>query len=211
MVDMMEDFRKMEIINNIHLLAQQLFQLIQQQKMEITINQQTIKYTNTKKRPWDKVQRKTENTIDKIMAKVKLVIETQPKVTQYQELNIETWNWWIQQFPRNFCYFYLGQHMNIQNLYTDKIKRLFDTTILQQLNNLWGKQFNHTSKNQPEILLNTKIDTVTVNQIRKLTNAQFEELQNKITQIILKKEIQKLLKNRELELGDLENLNRAQY
>ncbi|KAG9284376.1 hypothetical protein G9A89_023633 [Geosiphon pyriformis] len=69
---MTEDIRKMEITNNIHSLVQQFFQLIQQQEIEITINQQTIKYTNTRKRPQDKVQRKTENTIDKIVAKVKL-------------------------------------------------------------------------------------------------------------------------------------------
>ncbi|KAG9299274.1 hypothetical protein G9A89_013922 [Geosiphon pyriformis] len=112
----------MEITDSIYSLAQQLFQLIQQQEIEITINQQTIKYTNTRKRLRDKIQRKTENTVNKIITKVKLAIETQPKVTQYQELTIETWNWWIQQFPRNFCYFYLGQHLNIQGLYTDKTK-----------------------------------------------------------------------------------------
>ncbi|KAG9291054.1 hypothetical protein G9A89_012926 [Geosiphon pyriformis] len=43
--------QKIEITDSIHLLAQQFFQLIQQQEMEITINQQTIKYTNTKKKP----------------------------------------------------------------------------------------------------------------------------------------------------------------
>ncbi|KAG9287636.1 hypothetical protein G9A89_023986 [Geosiphon pyriformis] len=120
------------------------------------------------------------------MAKVKLAIETQLK---------------------KLCYFYLGQHVNIQNLYTDKTKQLFDITILQQL-----EQFLHTGfQNRLEILLNTEIDTVTVNQMRKIINAQFEELQNKITQIILGKEVQELLNNKELELGDLGDLNRAQY
>ncbi|KAG9302887.1 hypothetical protein G9A89_022303 [Geosiphon pyriformis] len=156
----MKDSRKMKITNNIYSLAQQLFQLIQQQEMKITINQQIIKYTNTRKRLWDKVQRKTENTVDKIMAKVKLAIETQPKITQYQEA--------------------------IYWLYT-------------------GFQ------DQPEILFNTEIDTVTVNQMGKITNAQFGELQDKITQIIFRKKVQKLLKNGELELRDLGNLNRAQY
>ncbi|KAG9289296.1 hypothetical protein G9A89_007857, partial [Geosiphon pyriformis] len=51
------------------------------------------------------------------------------------------------------------------------------------------------------------MDTITVNQMGKITNTQFEELQNKIEQVILKKKVQKLLKNRELELGDLGDLN----
>ncbi|KAG9297155.1 hypothetical protein G9A89_019436 [Geosiphon pyriformis] len=197
----------MEITDNIHLLAQQLFQLIQQQEMEITINQQTIRYTNTKKRPQDKVWRKTENTVDKIMAKVKLAIETQPKITQYQE---------------NFYYFYLGQYVNIQNLYMDKTRRLFNTTILQQLEQFVGKNnltiqaraiyWLHIGfQDRPEILLNTKMDTVIVNQMGKITNAQFEELQNKITQIILGKKVQELLKNENLELRDLRDLDRVQY
>ncbi|KAG9289647.1 hypothetical protein G9A89_014382 [Geosiphon pyriformis] len=83
MIDMIENIRKMEITDKIHLLAQQLCQLIQQQKIEITINQQTIGYTNNKKSSQDKVRRKTENIVDKIITKVKLAIEVQPKVTQY--------------------------------------------------------------------------------------------------------------------------------
>ncbi|KAG9298152.1 hypothetical protein G9A89_000029 [Geosiphon pyriformis] len=55
------------------------------------------------------------------------------------------------------------------------------------------------------------MDTVTVNQMGKITNAQFEELQNKITQIILGKEVQEILKDRKIELGDLEDFDKAQY
>ncbi|KAG9299095.1 hypothetical protein G9A89_020408 [Geosiphon pyriformis] len=128
----------MEITNSIHSLVQQLFQLIQQQEMEITINQQTIRYTNTKKEPQDKIQKKTENTVNKIITKVKLAIETQPKVTQYQEKN---------------------------NLTTQ-------ARIIYWL---------HTGfQDRPEILLNPKINSITINQMGKITNAQFEELQNKI-------------------------------
>ncbi|KAG9290879.1 hypothetical protein G9A89_011029 [Geosiphon pyriformis] len=112
----------MEITDNIYLLAQQLFQLIQHQEMEITINQQTIQYQDTKKTLQHRKQKKPENTVDKIMAKVKLAIKELTKESLYQELTKETWNWWIQQFPRNYCYFYLEQHINIQNLYTDKTK-----------------------------------------------------------------------------------------
>ncbi|KAG9292495.1 hypothetical protein G9A89_001568 [Geosiphon pyriformis] len=65
----------MEITNNIHLLAQQFFQLIQQQNMEITINQQTIRYQDTKKISKYKSQKKTKNTIDKMVLKIKLAIE----------------------------------------------------------------------------------------------------------------------------------------
>ncbi|KAG9303508.1 hypothetical protein G9A89_018404 [Geosiphon pyriformis] len=59
----------MEITDNIHLLAQQLFQLNQHQEMEITINQQTIRYQDTRKTFQLRTQKKTENTVDKIIAK----------------------------------------------------------------------------------------------------------------------------------------------
>ncbi|KAG9285473.1 hypothetical protein G9A89_010948 [Geosiphon pyriformis] len=81
----------MEITNNIHSLAQQFFQLIQQQNIEIIINQQTIQYQNTRKRPKYKNQKKTKNTIDKIILKIKLAIKEPISVTTYQELTKETW------------------------------------------------------------------------------------------------------------------------
>ncbi|KAG9299127.1 hypothetical protein G9A89_020440 [Geosiphon pyriformis] len=59
----------MEITDNIHSLAQQLFQLIQHQEMEITINQQTIQYQDTRKTLQLRTQKKTENTMDKIIVK----------------------------------------------------------------------------------------------------------------------------------------------
>ncbi|KAG9305727.1 hypothetical protein G9A89_005125 [Geosiphon pyriformis] len=65
------NIRKMEITDNIHSLAQQLFQLIQHQEIEITINQQTIQYQDTRKTLQSRTQKKTENTVDKIIAKVK--------------------------------------------------------------------------------------------------------------------------------------------
>ncbi|KAG9286077.1 hypothetical protein G9A89_022754 [Geosiphon pyriformis] len=60
----------MEITDNIYSLAQQLFQLIQHQEMEITINQQTIRYQDTRKTFQLRTQKKTENTVDKIMTKI---------------------------------------------------------------------------------------------------------------------------------------------
>ncbi|KAG9304217.1 hypothetical protein G9A89_019779 [Geosiphon pyriformis] len=80
----------MEITDNIHSLAQQLFQLIQHQEMEITINQQTIRYQDTKKTLQPRTQKKTENTVDKIIAKVKLAIKESTKEALYQELTKET-------------------------------------------------------------------------------------------------------------------------
>ncbi|KAG9307597.1 hypothetical protein G9A89_023162 [Geosiphon pyriformis] len=98
MVDATEEIKKMEITDNIHSLAQQIFQLIQHQKMKITINQQTIRYKNMAKIPQNKAQKRLENVVNKIMTKIKLAIKEQQI-----------------------------------NLYTDKTKWLFDTTILQQL------------------------------------------------------------------------------
>ncbi|KAG9295375.1 hypothetical protein G9A89_013404 [Geosiphon pyriformis] len=198
MVDMTGNIRKMEITDNIYSLAQQLFQLIQYQEMEITINQQTIQYQDTRKTLQLRTQKKTENTVDKIIVKVKLAIRELTKETLYQELTKETWNWWIQQFPRNYCYFYLGQHINIQNLYTDKTKQLFNKKILQQL-----EYFD-----RPEILLNKAMDMITSNQLEKITNAQFDDLQTQITQVILKNKIQEILQEGELNKLDFDG---AQY
>ncbi|KAG9297757.1 hypothetical protein G9A89_011272 [Geosiphon pyriformis] len=172
----------MEITDNIYSLVQQLFQLIQHQEMEITINQQTIQYQDTRKTFQLRTQKKTENPVDKIMAKVKLAIKELTKESLYQELTKETWNWWIQQFPRNYCYFYLGQHVNIQNLYTNKTKQLFGKRILQQLKYFLGKnnlstqaqaiyQIHTVFQDKPEILLNRAMDMVTSNQLGKITNA----------------------------------------
>ncbi|KAG9288183.1 hypothetical protein G9A89_020489 [Geosiphon pyriformis] len=99
MVDMTGNIRKMEITDNIYSLAQQLFQLIQHQKMEITINQQTIQYQDTRKTFQLRTQKKTESTVNKIMVKVKVAIKESKKESLYQELTKETWDWWIQQFP----------------------------------------------------------------------------------------------------------------
>ncbi|KAG9298180.1 hypothetical protein G9A89_005448 [Geosiphon pyriformis] len=187
--------------------------------MGITINQQTIRYQDTRKTFQLRTQKKTENTVDKIMAKVKLAIKESTKESLYQELTKETWNWWIQQFSQNYCYFYLGQHVNIQNLYMDKTKQLFDKKILQQLehfvekNNLFTQaqaiyRIHTAFQDKPEILLNRAMDMVTSNQLRKITNAQFEELQTQITQVILKNEIQEIFQEEELHELDF---NRAQY
>ncbi|KAG9296086.1 hypothetical protein G9A89_011938 [Geosiphon pyriformis] len=118
MVDATEKIKKIEIMDNIYSLAQQIFQLIQHQEMEITINQQTIHYKNMAKIPQNKAQKRLENVVDKIMTKIKLAIKEQ-QITQ--------------QFLKNYYHFHLEQHVNIQNLYTNKTKQLFDTTILRQL------------------------------------------------------------------------------
>ncbi|KAG9294437.1 hypothetical protein G9A89_001942 [Geosiphon pyriformis] len=109
--------------------------------------------------------------------------------------------------------------MQPKGLYMDKTKRLFDTTILQQLeqfvekNNLTTQTRAiyrlHTGfQDRPKILLNLEINFITINQMRKITNVQFEDLQNKIAQVILEKKVQKILKDGELEVRDL---NGTQY
>ncbi|KAG9298656.1 hypothetical protein G9A89_012724 [Geosiphon pyriformis] len=107
----------------------------------------------------------------------------------------------------------------------DKTKQLFNTAILQQLEQFVGKNNLTTQaraiywlhmgfQNRLEILLNLELDFITINQIEKMTNTQFEELQNQITQIILEREVQEILNDKELELGDLRDLRNfdgAQY
>ncbi|KAG9291604.1 hypothetical protein G9A89_022023 [Geosiphon pyriformis] len=56
--------------------------------------------------------------------------------------------------------------------------------------------------NQPKILLNKAMDTITSNQLGKITNAQFEELQTQITQVILKNKIQEIFQEEELKKLD---------
>ncbi|KAG9306826.1 hypothetical protein G9A89_005727 [Geosiphon pyriformis] len=91
------------------------------------------------KKPQNKAQKRLENVVDKIMTKIKLAIKEQQIVRLHQEFTKETWTWWMQQFLKNYCHFHLGQHINIQNLYTNKTKQLFNTTILGQLEQFMGK------------------------------------------------------------------------
>ncbi|KAG9302373.1 hypothetical protein G9A89_011423 [Geosiphon pyriformis] len=149
---MIEKHRKIEIINNIYSLAQQIFQLIQYQKMEITINQQTIQYKSTARILQHKVQRKLKNVIDKIMTKL-----------DYTKNLLEKLG--------------LGKCNNFQK------------TILKPFTSyIWV------------------IDTVTSNQLGKMTNAQFEELQTQITQVILEKEVQKIIQEEELKELDFDGV-----
>ncbi|KAG9303873.1 hypothetical protein G9A89_005783 [Geosiphon pyriformis] len=90
MVNVTEENKKIEITDNIHSLAQQIFQLIQHQEMEIIINQQTIRYKNMVKIPQNKAQKRLENIVDKIMTKIKLAIKEQQIVRLHQELTRET-------------------------------------------------------------------------------------------------------------------------
>ncbi|KAG9285517.1 hypothetical protein G9A89_006505 [Geosiphon pyriformis] len=96
MVNATKKSRKMEITDNIHLLAQQIFQLIQHQEMEITINQQTIHYKNMTKISQNKAQKRLENMVNKIITKIKLAMKEQQIVGLHQKLTRKTWTWWIQ-------------------------------------------------------------------------------------------------------------------
>ncbi|KAG9293357.1 hypothetical protein G9A89_007603 [Geosiphon pyriformis] len=84
--------------------------------------------------------------------------------------------------------------------------------LIQQYWNNWNNlttqaraiyQLHTGFQNRPEILLNPEINSIIINQMGKITNTQFEELQNKIAQVILEKKVQEILKDRKLELGDL--------
>ncbi|KAG9307145.1 hypothetical protein G9A89_016973 [Geosiphon pyriformis] len=165
MVDVTEENRKMEITDNIHSLAQQIFQLIQHQEMKITINQQTIWYKNTAKILQNKAQKRLENVVDKIMTKIKLAMKEQ-QINLYIDKTKQLFDKKILQQLEHF----VGKN----NLSTQ-------ARAIYQI---------HTAfQDRPEILLNKAMDTVTSNQLEKITNAQFEKLQTQITQVILENEI----------------------
>ncbi|KAG9296896.1 hypothetical protein G9A89_006851 [Geosiphon pyriformis] len=148
MVDTTGNIRKMKITDNIHSLAQQLFQLIQHQEMEITINQQTIQYQDTRKTFQLRTQKKTENTMDKIMVKVKLAIKKSTKESLYQELTKETWNWWIQQFPQNYSF---------QDKPEILRNRAMDMVTSNQLGKITNAQFEELQTQITQVILENKI------------------------------------------------------
>ncbi|KAG9292798.1 hypothetical protein G9A89_006359 [Geosiphon pyriformis] len=166
----------MEITNNIYTLAQQLFQLIQHQEMEITINQQTIRYQDTRKTLQLRTPKKTENMVDKIM---KLGISG---YNNFQKtIVIFTWDNTILQQLEHF----VGKN----NLSTQ-------ARVIYQIHT--------TFQDKSEILLNKAIDMITSNQLEKITNAQFEKLQTQITQVILKNKIQEIFQEGELHKLDFD-------
>ncbi|KAG9291985.1 hypothetical protein G9A89_017884 [Geosiphon pyriformis] len=150
----------MEITDNIHSLAQQLFQLIQHQEMEITINQQTIRYQDTRKTVQFRTQKKMENIVDKIMAKVKLAIKESTKESLYQELTKETWNWWIQQFPQNYSQAIYQIHTAFQNKPDILLNRAMDMVTSNQLGKITNAQFEELQTQITQVILENEIQEI---------------------------------------------------
>ncbi|KAG9289078.1 hypothetical protein G9A89_022387 [Geosiphon pyriformis] len=93
-----------------------------------------------------------------------------------EELTKKNWKQWTEQLPISYCYYQLGQKLNIQELYIDKSKRIFNQDIIQQIEEFIGKKTNSTLyvktiyqlhnifRNYPKILLHSDIETITINQ-----------------------------------------------
>ncbi|KAG9290266.1 hypothetical protein G9A89_022242 [Geosiphon pyriformis] len=157
MVDMTEEIRKMEITDNIHSLAQQIFQLIQHQEMEITINQQTIYYKNTAKISQNKAQKRLENVVNKITQKtyqknLDLLFDT----TILQQLehfvgknNLTTQARAIYQI-----------HTAFQDRPEILLNKAIDTVTSNQLGKITNAQFEELQTQITQVILENKIQKI---------------------------------------------------
>ncbi|KAG9291581.1 hypothetical protein G9A89_022000 [Geosiphon pyriformis] len=122
-----------------------------------------------------------------------------------EELTKENWKQWTEQLPISYYYYQLGQKLNIQELYINKSKRIFNQNIIQQIKEFIGKKMNSTLhvrtiyqlhnifQNYPKILLHSDIETITINQWGRINNTQIEDMKNRVEQTILEKEHRALL------------------
>ncbi|KAG9291654.1 hypothetical protein G9A89_022073 [Geosiphon pyriformis] len=97
-------------------------------------------------------------------------------MTPTEELTKKNWKRWTEQLPILYCYYQLGRKLNIQELYINKSKRIFNQDIIQQIKEFIGKKMNSTLhvktmyqlhsifQNYPEILLHSNMETITINQ-----------------------------------------------
>ncbi|KAG9286432.1 hypothetical protein G9A89_014598 [Geosiphon pyriformis] len=116
-----------------------------------------------------------------------------------EELTKENWKQWTEQLPILYCYYQLGRKLNIQELYINKSKRIFNQNIIQQIEEFIGKKMNLTLHNYPEILLHSDMKTITINQWRKMNNTQVENVKNKVEQTILEKKVLELIQNEDFD------------
>ncbi|KAG9307142.1 hypothetical protein G9A89_016970 [Geosiphon pyriformis] len=155
MVDVTGNIRKMEITDNIHILAHQLFQLIQHQEMEITINQQTIRYQDTRKILQLRIPKKNEDTVNKIMVKVKLAIkESTKKILQQLEHfvgknNLSTQARAIYQI-----------HTAFQNKPEILLNKAMDIVTNNQLEKITNTQFEEVQTQITQVILEKKIQKI---------------------------------------------------
>ncbi|KAG9299037.1 hypothetical protein G9A89_020350 [Geosiphon pyriformis] len=148
----------MEITDNIYLLAQQFFQLIQYQEMKITINQQTIQYQNTRKTLQPKTQKKTENTVDKIIAKNLYTDKTKQlfdkKILQK-----------LEHFVRKNNLFTQAQAIyQIHTAFQDRpeilLNKAMDMVTSNQLEKITNAQFEKLQTQITQIILENKIQEI---------------------------------------------------
>ncbi|KAG9294719.1 hypothetical protein G9A89_008198 [Geosiphon pyriformis] len=93
-----------------------------------------------------------------------------------EKLTKKNWKQWTEQLPILYCYYQLGRKLNIQELYIDKSKKIFNQNIIQQIEEFIGKKTNSTLhgrtiyqlhnifQNYPEILLYSDMEIITINQ-----------------------------------------------
>ncbi|KAG9285377.1 hypothetical protein G9A89_010852 [Geosiphon pyriformis] len=211
----------MEIPDHIHTIAQQLFQTLSKQQldMEIVINNQIICYQNnqkkTKNTPYQRPPKNNKNWTDNLREKVKNTFGKISVMVPTEELMKENWKQWTERLPISYCYYQLGQKLNIQELYINKSKKIFNQDIIQQIKKFIRKKTNSTLhirtiyrlynifQNYPKVLLYSDIETITINQWGRMNNTQVEDMRNRVEQTILEKEVLELIQN--------EDFNGAQY
>ncbi|KAG9303867.1 hypothetical protein G9A89_005777 [Geosiphon pyriformis] len=150
----------MEITDNIHSLAQQLFQLIQHQEMEITINQQTIRYQDTRKTVQLRTQKKTENMVDKIMAKVKLAIKKSTKESLYQEILQQLEHFVGKNNLSTQAQAIYRIHTAFQNKPDILLNRAMDMVTSNQLGKITNAQFEELQTQITQVILENKIQEI---------------------------------------------------
>ncbi|KAG9307609.1 hypothetical protein G9A89_023174 [Geosiphon pyriformis] len=117
-----------------------------------------------------------------------------------EKLTKENWKQWTEQLLISYCYYQLSQKLNIQELYIDKSKRIFNQDMIQQIEKFIGKKTNSTPhvktmyqlhnifQNYSEILLHSDMETITINQWGRINNTQVKNVKNRVKQTILEKE-----------------------
>ncbi|KAG9285148.1 hypothetical protein G9A89_004363 [Geosiphon pyriformis] len=169
MVDVTGNIRKIEITDNIHSLAQQLFQLIQHQEMEITINQQTIRYQNTRKTLQPRTQKKTENMVDKIIAKNLYTDKTKQlfdkRILQQLEYFVRRNNL----FTQTRAIYQI--HTAFQNRPEILLNKTMDMVTSNQLGKITNAQFEELQAQITQVILENEIQEIL--QERELNELDF--------------------------------------
>ncbi|KAG9294224.1 hypothetical protein G9A89_021583 [Geosiphon pyriformis] len=98
--------------------------------MEIVINNQIICYQNTQRKtkttPYQRPPKTNKNWTDNLIEKMKNIFGKRPIMAPTEEITKENWKQWTEQLPILYCYYQLGRKLNIQELYINKSKRIFN-------------------------------------------------------------------------------------